>query len=272
MVTQLLETDPDAPYPMGRHVNHDPQSLRFPFSARPEAEVEIRSRPAWPRRIPILDQQIGSCTGNTAVGDIGTDSLGHVGLTQVTIDSKVWPCDQALAVHLYSEGTEIDPFEGTYPPDDTGSDGLSVAKVMKGYGLIAEFTWGFNGLQDILARLQTGTVWMGTWWYYSMFYPTPDGFVKIEPNSARAGGHEWLLNGEVNLEEKWVGADNSWGSSFGLDGRFKVSFDTLERLCAEEGDALMTHDIAVINPEPDEDLKDKSGCWSSLLSMFKRTA
>src|SRR5215218_3923484 len=61
---------PDAPYGMGRQVNHDPRSRQFAFRAPPK--VELRAV-RYERHVPIFDQgNLGSCTGNAAVGCLAT--------------------------------------------------------------------------------------------------------------------------------------------------------------------------------------------------------
>lgn len=261
MPTEIIPQASNNPHPLGRNINHDPRSLAYPFSARPEFDIQVISRPAWTRQIPILDQgNIGSCTGNAGVGRIATDDVDRPGLTSISIGDMLWWCDEALAIHFYSEATKIDPWPGVYPPDDTGSDGTSIANVLYHYGLIAEYTWAFNGLNDVLIALMSGPVMVGTYWYSSMFFPDASGGVSIAPNAYIAGGHEYLANGQVDVENKRLWFDNSWGSAWGNNGTFSMSFDTLDRLLNEQGDATIVHSTAIINPEPPTPEPEKPGC------------
>ncbi|HEY7938869.1 MAG TPA: hypothetical protein VID05_03495, partial [Acidimicrobiales bacterium] len=54
------------------------------------------------------------------------------------------------------------------------------------------------------------------------------------------GGHEFELVG-FDAEARTVHAVNSWGTHWGLHGRFTFSWDDLERLLskAEQGDATV---------------------------------
>jgi hypothetical protein len=40
----------------------------------------------------------------------------------------------------------------------------------------------------------------------------------------------------VDASAQVIGLDNSWGTSWGVDGSFRMSYATLERLLAENGD------------------------------------
>lgn len=180
---------------------------------------------------------MSSCTGNAAAGWLGTDDAEQLGRADVT---------EALAVALYSEATKLDPFDGEYPPDDTGSDGLSVCKALKARGLIGSYTHCF-GLADLLTALQSGPVLVGTAWYDGMFKPGARGLVTI--SGAVVGGHEYVAEG-VDAERREVVFANSWGDSWGEHGHFRMSFETLHRLLEEDGDATVPH--AVVPAAPDD--------------------
>ena len=58
---ERIPTAPGIPFPLGRHINHDPESRRYAY---PETDRVLQSV-RWPRRTPVLDQgNLGSCTGN----------------------------------------------------------------------------------------------------------------------------------------------------------------------------------------------------------------
>jgi hypothetical protein len=94
---------------------------------------------------------------------------------------------EADALAIYSAATRIDPSPGEYPPNDTGSNGLSVAKVAKKLGLIGSYTHAF-GLDHFIGALQLSPVLLGIHWYQDMFTPDAKGFVH--PGGTLAGGHE----------------------------------------------------------------------------------
>jgi hypothetical protein len=52
------------------------------------------------------------------------------------------------------------------------------------------------------------------------------------------GGHEVLADG-IDEPKQLVWFWNSWGKSFGVGGRFCMSFDTWAQLLAEQGDVTV---------------------------------
>jgi len=206
---------------LGRKVNHDPRSRSFPA---PRAAVR---RPVLHRRYsPVLDQgTLGSCTGNAMAQAINMTPL-HIPRTPYL--------KQADAIALYSRATQIDPFRGSFPPADTGSDGLSACKAAKERGLITGYRWAF-GFEHTLDALQLGPVLIGTTWHESMFIPDGRGFVW--PNGDAAGGHEYVLMGDDTKGR--LTFLNSWGRNWAKAGRFYMDYPTFRALLSDHGDAAV---------------------------------
>lgn len=226
------------PMPLGRNLYHDSRNLAYPW----KKTARTLTSQDWPRQIPILDQgQVGSCTGNEQVGALGTgpvfDSLpaGHPQL------------DENLALKIYSGAETIDG-DGPYPPNDNGSSGPSAAQVAKNLGLISGYLHCFT-LADVLDALESGPVGIGSNWYDSMDRPDSSGLVSVSPNAGIRGGHEYLCRGK-DMDRKLLHFDNSWGTSFGVNGSFSYSFDTLVRLLSEQGDATVSLPLSVPKPVP----------------------
>lgn len=248
---------------LGRHVNHDPSSRRY--TAAPTAAP---TTPVfWPRQVPIFDQgRIGSCTANALLGILGTEPYfsalkrmglmgadGQIMLRRSATSDRYWdrtggriPFTEDGAGDLYHEITENDPFDGTYPPDDTGSDGLSSAKTATALGLIPGYEHTFTP-QAAIARLSAGPLLVGTVWTEGMFNPTKVGV--IAPTGAIAGGHEWIADeyvpkgarayaGGVAVQDL-VGGTTSWGTGFGVEGRFYLSAKHFATLLATDGDVIV---------------------------------
>lgn len=129
-VVGVIPEYPDNPHRLGRNLNHDPRSRAFAFRAAPDTPLPSVH---WDRAVPIFDQgDLGSCTGNAAAGWLATANALRPGLEQAALIKGIKePVDEAAAVWLYENATAIDPYDGHYPPDDTGSDGLSVTKVLR---------------------------------------------------------------------------------------------------------------------------------------------
>lgn len=206
---------------LGRKVNHDPRSRAFP------APRAADRRPVMHRRYsPVLDQgTLGSCTGNAMAHAVNMKPLHIPGTSYL---------NEADAVDLYSRATQIDPFRGTYRPEDTGSDGLSVCKAAQERGLITAYRWAF-GFEHTLDALQLGPVLIGIPWHHSMYFPDRRGFVR--PDGDKVGGHEIVLMGDDCRNT--LTFLNSWGSGWGLSGRFKMDYPTFKALLADNGDAAV---------------------------------
>lgn len=207
---------------LGRNVNHDSASRAY--------RVQVPRRTSFrsvrhESRIAILDQgSLGSCTGNA-----GVSAIYHMPFVS---GRTAWsyPASEDGAVSLYSAATQIDPFAGQYPPTDTGSDGLSIAKVLKSKGIISGYLWAFT-LDEALAQLMETPVLTGIPFLNSMFDTTDaghPGHMVVRVDSGLAGGHELcadeLVVGSRPDRSNWfVGGPNSWGSGWGDGGRWYLT-------------------------------------------------
>lgn len=230
---------------LGRHVRHDSRSLAYAVGVLPRSAI-VKTR--WTRRIPLLDQsQLGSCVPNALTGVLGTDSAQRPGLTSVTVraDSHgvfaagTYPLDEDFAVRAYTLITQDDAYPGSYPPDDTGSDGLGAMAGAKDLGLADKYKHAFS-VSAVQSALMAGPVMWGTVWYNSMFTTDKSGSLVVDPSSGVAGGHELVLNGYDPGTDTYSG-DNSWGSSFGLNGSFFISGTDLKHLLSQSGDITVPH-------------------------------
>lgn len=232
---------------LGRHVKHDPRSLRYLYPAHQvDGLVSVKHE----RYVPVLDQgDLGSCTGNAAEGACGTAML----FTGIPTTDPARPTgdadtDEKQAVDLYSAATALDDYQGTYPPEDTGSDGLSVAKAAQKAGLIAGYTH-CTDLDSALKALSQQPVITGVNWYDSFDTPDGAGLIKIGKRAQVRGGHEFVLD-ELDVENKLVGFTNSWGEGWGLNGRAYLSWDDFGRLLSEQGDVTVFTPLDQPAPTP----------------------
>ncbi|EFC80881.1 hypothetical protein [Parafrankia sp. EUN1f] len=229
-IVRIPET-PDLPYRLGRHIRHDRRSLRFAVAGVPTSALESKR---WTRRVPVFDQgSLGSCTGQAAAGWVGTDNAVRDGASVSPVNGR--RVDELFAVALYGVATQVDDYPGTYPPTDTGSDGLSVAKALQQVGLCSTYSHAFS-LQAMLTALQAGPVMVGTVWLTEMFTPAGDGRLRIRGNAE--GGHEYLVD-EIDVDRKRVWLTNSWGPGFGLDGRAYLTWADMDALLQRQGDVTV---------------------------------
>jgi hypothetical protein len=210
--------------PLGRLLDHDERSRAYPAATVPGPLRSV----LWPRRAPIFDQgELGSCTGNAAAGWLGTDSDARRGRADV---------DEALAVEIYSRATHLDRIRGIYPPDDTGSSGLAVAKAMRALGLTTGSYRHAFGVEHALAALMLGPVLVGMEWRTGCDEPSPTG--QVHYTGDVRGGHEVLLRG-YNASFRLLTFDNSWGAEWADKGSFYMSAADFAAVLANQGDVTV---------------------------------
>jgi len=118
-------------------------------------------------------------------------------------------------------------------------DGTSVragAEILRKLGVIAEYRWASSIDEVVSALLNLGPVVVGTWWYSDMFSPNANGLITA--TGSKAGGHAYILNG-VNVEKKLIRVKNSWGRGWGKKGHAYISFDDLDKLLKDQGEACV---------------------------------
>lgn len=223
---------------LGRHVKHDSRNLSY---LHPATGVAIVAR-TWARNIGILDQgSVGSCTGNAETGALGTSPLYEV------LSAGHPALDETLALRLYSEAETLDG-DGPYPPQDNGSSGQSVCQAAKTDGLISGYTWCQDEI-SMLDALMAGPVIIGINWYDSFDSPDAEGIVALPKTASIRGGHE-IVAREVDVARQLIGCDNSWGTGWGLQGRFYIPYTVMTRLFSEQGDCAVPLPLSVPAPTP----------------------
>lgn len=231
---------------LGRHIEHDPRSRAYAISA--DLLPGSYTSAVHTVQVPVLDQGgRRSCTGNAAEACCGSDPFyGAIPDAVAARPTGDADADERQAVALYSVATRLDSIRGVYPPTDTGSTGVAVAKAAQKVGLIAGYQHAFS-LDAALKAIAVSPLIVGVGWYEGFDTPDANGRVKIS-GSVR-GGHEFLLYG-VDATEQLVLARNSWGASWGASGCFSFSFDDFGRLLDEDGDATLFVPLSSPAPTP----------------------
>lgn len=230
-IKHIASTDPR----LKRHVHHDSESKKYAFNT---ADIKIVTTKHI-RQIPILDQgQTGSCTGNAGIGVLGTDPHNQ-------IQNIIYGLNESGAVKLYSDAESLDG-DGPYPPNDHGSSGLSVAKVLLSKKLISSYQHNFT-LQDTLKALVQYPLMIGTNWHRDMFNPDADG--RVHPTGSIQGGHEYEAY-MVDVEKGIVWFHNSWGAAWGVNGDFYMTWQDLNTLLKASGDSTVLIPEDVVPPTP----------------------
>lgn len=218
---------------LNRHIHHDSKSREFTFDTTGLQIVNVEHE----RFIPILNQgQVGSCTGNAGIGAINTSPF-------IQVNNPVYSGDEVGALALYSAAEVIDG-NGVYPPNDHGSSGLSIAKALKNAGMISEYQHTFT-LNDALKALSMYPIITGTNWYEDMFTPDQDG--RVHPTGKLVGGHEYE-GIAVDVDNGRIWFCNSWGDSWGVKGRFYMTWADYATLLAKQGDVTVL--LPTTNPTP----------------------
>jgi hypothetical protein len=140
------------------------------------------------------------------------------------------------AFSLYKQAQLLDEWADTPPYE--GTSVLAGAKVAMGRAWLREFRWCF-GLNDVLAAVSRhGPVVLGVNWYTGMLDTDDRGFIHVEGDVV--GGHAILARG-VSVSQRTVLLHQSWSPSWGGTrwgpGTCLISWDDLERLLYEQGEA-----------------------------------
>lgn len=195
---------------------------------------------------------LGSCTCNAGTVSLAEHLNGKVG-AQAVVEAGLSLTDavanEKFAIALYHAVTDQtgDPSQ-EWPPVDCGSTGLYVCQELESRKLIS----GHKSAHDVhgmVSLLQTGTVIMGAPWFNAWMEPDVHGFVDgngtVEDlyravESGVAGGHEtcisaaehlaWATPHRLDLENSVVRVRNSWSSSWGDNGSYRIHLATLQRL------------------------------------------
>lgn len=215
---------------LGRRVQFDERSRRFPVRALVNDALPLRTRRWWiPSRAPVLDQGAeGACVGYGITNELRCTPLPVLAL------------DGTYARGIYFAAQGIDEWPGgAYPgasPVYEGTSVLAGVKAAAALGWYREYRWAF-GERDLAAAIaQVGPAVLGLPWYDGMFDPDPDGYLR--PAGPLAGGHCVLCIG-VNIPRDAYVIYNSWGPGWGDRGRAWISRDDMARLLAEDGEACI---------------------------------
>lgn len=228
---RLIKEELKAKKRLGRHIEHDPRSREYAFGRimRTSHLKTVRHR----RYGSVLDQgNIGSCTGNAVAQALNTKPLHTQGSALL---------GESIALDFYKLATELDEFPGIFPPDDTGSSGLSAAKAAQQKGYIISYSHAFS-IEEALAALQEKPVITGVNWYEGFDRPNKYERGQVDMTGQIRGGHEFLVRGFEwyhTLMDSFIVATNSWGAAFGMSGDFRFTVAVWEKLLDQEGDVTI---------------------------------
>lgn len=176
---------------------------------------------------PVLDQ------GSTP------HCCGFAGAHWSNAEPVINDWDEADAHALYWECKAIDG------DDEDGSYIRTVAKALKERGRLDKYAFG-SLLDGRRFLLQQGPVIFGLDWREAMFSPGPEGVIRAEGDVC--GGHAILA---VGADPGYCLLQNSWGKDWGRGGTCRISWDDLERVFGEYGEAMAAVELPLDHePEP----------------------
>ncbi len=139
--------------------------------------------------------------------------------------------------YLYNEAKKNDEWNGE---DYDGTSVRAGAKILKRDGFISSYVWAWDIETIKNALLTKGPLVVGTVWTYDMFFPNKNGL--IHATGQEMGGHAYLLDG-INIKKKLIRIKNSWGKDWGKNGFAYISFDDMEKLILNQGEACLAIEI-----------------------------
>lgn len=191
-----------------RHYAEDDRDFVF------ESRVTNRKRRLWRMRRDTLDQKdTPQCVGYAWAHWLMCDPI------------RQW----LNPAGIYRAAQYVDEWEGV---DYDGTSVRAGAKVLRNFELISEFktTQDVEVLASVV--LEDGPVCVGTNWYRRMNDP---GNGLITPKGRMEGGHAYLVIG-CDTPRAELTVLNSWGPSWGNNGRARIAMSDMQRLLNEDGE------------------------------------
>jgi hypothetical protein len=195
----------------------DPRSLNFPIRT---VTPEVLRSYTWSCGVHLDQGQEGACVGFAWSHDIAARPKVHT----VTYQD---------AEAVYNRAKQIDEWPGE---SYEGTSVLAGAKAVQELHLLGEYRWAFSMNDVALAVGHHGPAVLGIWWYEGMWDPDDAGLVHA--TGEKVGGHAILCNG-VNVTRRLFRLHNSWGNQWGRNGDCYVSFEDMDRLLNDEGEACV---------------------------------
>lgn len=208
---------------LGRRAEFDETSRNYPARAL-LGEPTLRTR-TW-RRGNAYDQgQTPQCVAYTGKGLLNT--------TPASAGVPYYTRTHYSVANFYDGAQRLDQWPGE---NYDGTSALGLGKYLLSRGLITEYRWCF-GLDDVLATLSNvGPVGIGIKWRSTMWDTDANGYLDV--SGTEVGGHEVEILG-INVEQRYVTGCNSWGTGWGMAGRFRLRWDDLATLLHDDGDAVV---------------------------------
>lgn len=190
---------------------------------KPPKPVVGDTTPGWELKIQLDQGQTGHCVGFGWTGWV--DAMPVEGNLQ-----------NADGHAIYYECKVIDG----EPLAENGSYVRSGALALRNRGRLAAFAFAKNTNEVDDWINNHGPVVVGTSWTNDMFNPDAKGYVK--PTGGVAGGHCYLMLEKLDDEDAYV-FQNSWGATWGQNGRFRMKRSDFGGLLQDSGEACCAAEL-----------------------------
>jgi hypothetical protein len=211
-------------YGLGRRPSPDARDANYPLRSLISPSATMPHSRYWPFPFPPLDQgPYGTCVGHGWKHDL-----------MCAPGRAIKPDVDPTALTVYYEACDNDEWAANDNHDlDFGTSVRGGAIALQKRGLLTNYYWATDLATAIEYVLTQGPVVIGINWYDSMFYPDSSDTIRV--GGSIAGGHCLLVQG-ANSQSGHVRLVNSWGPSWGNNGRVWLPFEDLERLIREDGE------------------------------------
>jgi hypothetical protein len=231
-MTELLkdQTSPEDPR-LDRIASFDDESRQYGVGDLLRAlpgQATVPRNYSWRCNVRLDQGQEGSCVGHGIAHELASRP------------SEVQDITHEFAKQvIYWQAQREDPWPGgEYPgasPRYGGTSVLSGVKVVQRLGYFDAYHWAF-GLQDLILGVgYHGPAVLGVKWYTGMFTPDTTGVLHVSGDLA--GGH-CILCRAVDVEKRRFTLRNSWGIGWGMGGDCFISYEDMDRLLHEQGEAV----------------------------------
>jgi hypothetical protein len=206
----------------------DPRSRSY--RARDEVARTARFKRVWTtRKAGPLDQgREGECVGFACAGELAAKPAAF------TVTDET-------GRKIFAAARSIDLSEGRDFPD--GATVIAGLQACRRANYFLKFLWCF-GIDDTINWIvRRGPVILGIPWYDGMYDPDTKGLLRV--SGRLVGGHAIMANGFWPAHPQFgdvLVLTNSWGKTWGINGRAYLPVEDAVRLLSEDGEVAAPTD------------------------------